>query len=125
MTTFWDGLEVPVTSTEYFADTLDANGQMDCALKYVPRSVNELTVSIRSLSQLQFYSASLSGKTVTVTIKRPQYDKPNTPIGTENSGGAGADPHSHALAYTATNCTMIEAVGVVVGLSITYAPART
>ena len=96
-----DGLAVPKLMLEHFTGkTTDASGYITCELKYTPTSKEDVIVeSIRDapIGDMHFAKATgLTGKTLTVYVLAAEYNRADT-IGNANSGGAGADPHTHAL----------------------------
>ena len=53
----------------------------------------------------------LTEKTLRIVVRKLRYFKADTPTSMGNSGGGGADPHSHGVSYTVTE-TMLDDVGI-------------
>jgi len=114
------GLKVPKLMMDMFrGESSNAAGNVTLELTYVPKSVYDIIIPLAWSSTLLTYvivdPASLAGKTLTAVVYKHMYHKADTPTGAQNSGGAGADPHSHALAYTSTIVATEIALSVALG----------
>lgn len=98
------GLAVPKDVLDIFTGKTTTMGNVTCVLKYTPKSLNDIVVDwvyVVATGKWRIAQAvALAGKTVEVATEKFGYYKTDTPSGGANSGGAGADPHGHALTYT-------------------------
>lgn len=110
MQRYSDGLAVPKMMMDTFVGKTTGTGadvgKVWCELTYLPKNLDHIIVPpIVSVSGLLVESVllTLSGKTLEMWLVKHVYDKADTPTGIANSGGAGADPHSHAISHTQTD----------------------
>jgi len=106
-----DGIIVPKYKIDNFTGNTSGSGVLSVTLTYIPKSLEHILVESRDSSISQVYGfdkTSLTGKVLTLTLKKKQYNRANTPIATTDAagGGAVAEPHSHTLGYSLTNLTL-------------------
>ena len=106
MQRYSDGLPVPKQMVDVFSgETTDGGGNLTLSLTYKPKAIGDIIVpdgwSVGGKRRM-FTKHSLVGKVLTLTVQKLEYDKADSPTSSSNTGNTGADPHSHALAYTAT-----------------------
>lgn len=101
------GLKVPNHATDKFTgETSTAAGEVTVTLTHPPKSKETVVVAQGfSGTSPRFYRIkTLTGNVLTVEVKKLSYLRANTPTDTGNSGGAGADPHSHVIGFTSLEC---------------------
>jgi len=117
------GLKVPRTQIESFiGKTTNAEGQITVALRYTPKSLGHIAADLPYVAVNKNHECrveSLSGRDVTVRFYEHKYYRAMA-ITTENSGGAGADPHGHSITDSETDvhsdvldAVLIAAFGIV------------
>lgn len=102
MQRYSDGLAVPKLKMDVFTGkTTGVFGHVTCELTYTPKSIHHISIpgTWGTTNWRNFYPFSLVGKTLDIYVGKGQYYKADTPTGTVDSGGAGADPHSHAISH--------------------------
>jgi len=109
MNRYSQGLKVPLIQVDSFTGkSADGAGNITLNLTHTPISIDDVSVTVGENnvgSAIRFYlKVSLTGKALVIHVIALTYGKANTPISADNSGGAGADPHTHTLAYTVTAC---------------------
>lgn len=101
MQRYAQGLEVPKQQIDYFdGKTSSAIGEIVLDLTYVPKALKKIIVGVGTglAGVPRFYNKNaVTGKQLQIFAGKLTYMKPASPIGNANSGGAGADPHSHTL----------------------------
>lgn len=115
MQRYSQGLAVPKQMLDSFAagktTGTGANvGEVTCELTYTPKSVNHV-MPVQMQTPPVFGSDivfglpyTLTGKTLVLQVYQVEYYKANFNTSSENSGGAGADPHTHGITHTLTRC---------------------
>jgi len=93
------GTKVPRMQIESFINKLTGGGtgEVVVSLKYTPKSLGHIAASlpyVAANSNHVVQVTSLSGKDVTLTFFEYKYYHAAATVAV-NSGGAGADPHSH------------------------------
>ena len=110
MQRYAQGLEVPKIKIDSFTGkTTGATGYFDVNLTYTPKSINNVLVYMQnSVTKLRLgVPTILTGKTLRINVFGYGYYKITSLTTTaENSGGAGADPHDHALSQALTSCDL-------------------
>lgn len=102
-----DGLAVPKQKMDVFSGKTtgvgaDA-GKVTLDLTYVPKDISHIIIPpIFDDAGLLVVGSpySLTGKTLVIKVYGGKYYKTDTPTAGSNSGGAGADPHTHDLTFT-------------------------
>lgn len=119
MQRYSDGLKVPNLMMDVFTGKVsDGAGDISCALRYTPKDINHIIIPpVKDAldRMLTLLPHALVGKTLTVRTYQDVYEKVDTPTGTGNSGGAGADPHSHTISTTWANVTSSTATARTLG----------
>ena len=101
-----DGLAVPKQQMDVFTGKTTGGGvnagEITCELTYVPKSVYHIIIPPimeDGGNIVQAIPWSLTGKSLLIKVYDYRYDKPDTPTAGSNSGNAGADPHTHDIAF--------------------------
>ena len=102
-----DGLAVPRQMIDTFTGkTSNVLALVQCVLTYTPKSMDDILVPDGFESTLfgrrVYKKDTLTGNILSLLVKKYKYSKADSPVVVGNSGGAGADPHSHNLTYTVT-----------------------
>ena len=109
-----DGLAVPKDMLDTFTrKTSNGAGVITCELTYTPQSIGHIDITSNriGLEQRVYVPTVLTGRSLEMTVYQHKYSKVVNVTGTANSGGSGADPHSHAINSAAAN-TVLGNVGL-------------
>jgi|LGVF01.2.fsa_nt_gb hypothetical protein len=99
MQRYSQGIKVPNQQTDYFTgETTSGAGYITLNLTYAPRTANKIKMPLGTgpggVPRI-YYVFSLTGKTLVIFATKLTYMEPALTVSSENSGGAGADPHDH------------------------------
>ena len=104
------GLAVPKLIIDVFTGKTTGTGadigKITCTLTYFPKSIDDIVVTQITSAVDEFYEGEvtgLTGKIIEITVKRIKFQRVNS-IDTANSGGAGADPHTHNIVTNSYAC---------------------